>query len=265
MLADAVAAICGDAADVEPIMGQGTDPHYYKASASDLGLINSGDLLVTNGLELEGRMADILEGLGDKTIAAATTIDQSEVMSVEHGVAHDPHIWHDANLWASLVRGLGQALADRYPEHKDQFLKNAAAYADKLVALDAETKELLSTIPEKQRVMVTAHDAFRYFGRRYNVEVLGIQGTNTTAEASAQRIKELAEIIVDRKIKSVFVETSVPPGTVEALIKAVESRGWNIDMGGSLFSDAMGAPGTPEGTYSGMFRHNTKTIYEALK
>lgn len=264
MLGDLTKNITGDLCTVESLMGPGTDPHYYKATASDLKKLSDAKVIVYNGLELEGRMAEVIESIQDKALSAGSHLPEDQILHVEEE-APDPHIWHDAEKWSIVSQGIADDLSSRFPEHKDTFQANVQTYIESLKKLDQESLTKIHSIPEEQRVMVTAHDAFRYFGERYGIEVLGIQGTNTTAEASAKRIKELADLIAKRKIKSVFVESSVPPGTVNALIEAVESRGWNINLGGSLYSDAMGDAGTEEGTYLGMFRTNVETITNALK
>ncbi|MBA4294028.1 manganese transporter [bacterium] len=264
MLADLTTNICGEHCEVTPLMGPGVDPHLYKPTAGDLEKIQSADLVVYGGLHLEGRMTDILESLGEKSFSAGEAIPKNLILST--GGQSDPHIWHDPTLWQEVGTALAKKLTDmRGKSISMHVVNNWKAYQSELKELDAETRKSLNSIPEDSRVLITAHDAFEYYGKRYNLQVLGIQGTNTVTEASAQTIVQLADTIASKKIKAIFVETSVNPATIRALQKAVQDRNWEVKIGGELFSDALGANGTPEATYIGMIRHNTNTIANALK
>ena len=264
MLADLTINICGEHCEVTALMGPGVDPHLYKPTAGDLQKIQSADLVVYGGLHLEGRMTDILESLGEKSFSAGESIPKILILSTDG--QPDPHIWHDPTLWQEVGTALAKKLTDmRGKAISMHVVNNWKAYQSELKELDAEVENSLQQIPEKSRIIVTAHDAFEYYGKRYNLQVLGIQGTNTVTEASAQTIVQLADTIASKKIKAIFVETSVNPATIRALQKAVQDRNWEVKIGGELFSDALGATGTPEATYIGMIRHNTNTIANALK
>lgn len=264
MLADLTTNICGEHCEVTALMGPGVDPHLYKPTAGDLEKIQSADLVVYGGLHLEGRMTDILESLGEKSFSAGESIPKILILSTDG--QPDPHIWHNPTLWQEVGTALAKKLTDmRGKSISMHVVNNWKAYQSELKALDTEVENTLQQVPEKSRIIVTAHDAFEYYGKRYNFQVLGIQGTNTVTEASAQSIVQLADTIASKKIKAIFVETSVNPATIRALQKAVQDRNWEVKIGGELFSDALGASGTPEATYIGMIRHNTNTIANALK
>jgi ABC-type metal ion transport system, periplasmic component/surface adhesin len=269
MIADIAKNVGGDRVEVTALMGPGTDPHYYKATAGDIRTLTGADLIFYNGLELEGRMTETLEKLregGRKTVAVAEGIPVEKLRQPrEFQGRYDPHVWFDAKLWQYPVRAAAKALAEQDPAGAAAYERNAATYLAELEKLDAYARAEIAKIPEPQRILITAHDAFGYFGRAYGIEVRGLQGTSTTAEAGARDVQDLAKLIAERKIKAIFVESSVPPATIEAVQKAVAARGWNVQIGGQLFSDAMGAEGKPEGTYAGMFRHNVDTIVGALK
>lgn len=263
MVADLVRQIGGDKVEVVALMGPGVDPHLYKPTAGDIGRIAEADLVVFNGLHLEGRMAEALRQLGPQAIPIAETTSSENLLKAEEN-EDDPHIWLDPSLWSTLVDPLAETLAKADPQNAETYRSRANSYRALLLRLDQEAADALATIPKKSRVLVTAHDAFQYFGHRYEIEVLGIQGTNTAAEASPARIRELADLITGRKIKAIFVESSVSPALVRALQEAVRDRGWDVQLGGELLADSPGAAGTPESTVEGMVRHNVRTIVEAL-
>lgn len=264
MLADLTTNICGEHCEVTALMGPGVDPHLYKPTAGDLEKIQSADLVVFGGLHLEGRMTEILESLGEKSFSAGEAIPKNLILSTDG--QPDPHIWHNPTLWQEVGTALAKKLTDmRGKSISMHVVNNWKAYQSELKALDTEVENTLQQVPEKSRIIVTAHDAFEYYGKRYNFQVLGIQGTNTVTEASAQSIVQLADTIASKKIKAIFVETSVNPATIRALQKAVQDRNWEVKIGGELYSDALGASGTPESSYTGMIRHNTNTIANALK
>ncbi len=267
MLEEIVRTVGGDRVEVQALMGPGVDPHLYRATARDTERLDQAELIVAVGLHLEGKLDDILARQtqrGKTVVMAGETLPESMRLKVEAG-KDDPHIWHDPIRWQEVVDPIREALTKLDPEHADEFTIRAEDYIRALNELDGEAELALKDIPEERRVLITAHDAFRYFGDRYKIEVRGIQGINTASEASARDIMELADFIVARKIRAIFVESSVPPATIEALQKAVRAQGHDVKIGPSLYSDAMGTPGTPEGNYIGMFRHNLKAISEALK
>ena len=268
MVADAVRNVGGDRVDVTALMGPGIDPHLYSPGASDIAALGEADIIFYVGLELEGRMADTLEGvsrMGIPVIAVGENTPDDQLMTLpEYEDAPDPHIWFSVPLWQTAVDIVRDALVEHYPDDAEYFEANAAAYQEELDALDAYVREQAETVPEEQRVLITAHDAFGYFGKEYGFEVRGIQGVSTSSEASAGDIQDLADFIVEREIPAIFVESSIPRSTIEALQEASRSRDWDVAIGGELFSDAMGEDGTPEGTYIGMVTHNIDTIVSGL-
>ncbi|HAA12983.1 MAG TPA: manganese transporter [Cytophagales bacterium] len=267
MLGDAVRNIVGDSAEVVSLMGPGVDPHLYKATQGDLTQLNRADLIIYNGLFLEGKMGDVFSRLQrtKPIVAAAENLDSTFLLSGDAiGKAIDPHVWFDVSLWRQVVLHLGEVLAEQSPELAEYFQDNAKQYAEQLVALDEEVATAIATIPEGQRVLITAHDAFGYFGNRYQIEVEGLQGISTLSEPGIRDVTELVDLITERKIKAVFVETSVSDKSIQAVVTGCRERGHEVSIGGSLFSDAMGAEDTPEGTYPGMVRSNVRIIVDAL-
>ena len=269
MIHDAVRIVGGDHVESIALMGPGVDPHLYRATAGDVGKLSSADIVFYGGLELEGRMTDIfvkMAGKGTPTVAVSEQVPESELREPpEFQGKFDPHIWFDVTLWKHAVETVRDALVKLRPQWKQDFESNAAKYLAELDELHKYVQDELSKVPDNQRILVTAHDAFGYFGRQYGFQVIGIQGTSTATEAGAGMLRKIGDEIATKKIKAIFVESSVPKSTIEALQKAVQSRGWNVAIGGQLFSDAMGKAGTPEGTYVGMVKHNVDTIVRALK
>jgi manganese/zinc/iron transport system substrate-binding protein len=268
-LADAVRQVAGDAVEVTALIGPGVDPHLYKPTAGDLSRLSAADIVVVHGLDLEGRMGDVLAGLekqGLTLIEAAEAVPKEKrILSKDSAKKADPHVWFDPMLWREAVEGLAQGLAKAIPDQKDAIGENAVRAAEALAELDGELEEMADSVPKDKRVLVTAHDAFAYFGRRYGFEVHGIQGISTATEAGAGDIRKLAELIATRKIKAIFTETSVNPATIRALQEAVKARGFQVAIGGSLYSDSLGPTGTPEETLAGTSRKNMTTIVEALR
>lgn len=268
MIADLARNIGGERVEVTSLMGPGVDPHLYKPSAGDIRKLEDADVILYNGLELEGRMTDLLVKIaraGKPTIPVAEEIPEEELREPPRFQGkYDPHIWFDVTLWQHAAQRVMSALAEVDPESAALFQQNLDAYLAELDALNQYVHDALARIPEEQRVLITAHDAFGYFGDEYGIEVLGLQGMSTATEATAADIQAMAEMIAERQVPAIFVESSVPPATVEAVQAAVRDRGFDVVIGGSLFSDAMGAAGTPEGTYLGMVRHNVDTIVGAL-
>ena len=267
MVADVARAVAGERAEVTALMGPGIDPHVYKASEGDVLDLAEADVIFFNGLHLEAKMADVLERIEGRIVTSAVTdgISRDRLLSPPaFSGNYDPHVWFDVGLWAQTVETVRESLSELDPAHAEVYRTNADAYARELETLDAEIRRAAETVPREQRVLVTAHDAFGYFGEAYGFEVRGLQGISTAAEAGAGDVGELADFIAARRIRAIFVESSVPEQTIRAVREAVQSRGFDVRIGGSLFSDAMGDPGTPEGTYLGMVRHNVRTIVEAL-
>lgn len=269
MITDVVRNIGGGRLSVTGLMGPGIDPHTYKPRASDITTLGDADIIFYGGLSLEGRMIDTFEKIDEG--GAIPAIAVSEAVPEEMRIAHtgsaytwDPHIWFDVSLWTIVAEGIAETLATTFPQHADAFRENMAAYREELDGLDAWIFEQVERLLPEQRVLITAHDAFTYFGRRYGFEVLGVQGVSTATEAGAGDIQALAEVIVAREIRAIFVESSVPPATIEAVQAAVRAQGWDVAIGGSLYADAYGEEGTPEGTYIGMVRANVETIVGAL-
>tara|TARA_B100001971_G_scaffold210140_1_gene235018 strand:- start:13595 stop:14473 length:879 start_codon:yes stop_codon:yes gene_type:complete len=270
MITDIVRNVAGDYAQVEGIIGEGVDPHLYKPTRGDVVKLSQADIVFYNGLLLEGKMTDVLvrvatTGKPVKAVTEAILGDSDYILAKDDGSEHtDPHVWMDVGGWLRAVPVVAETLADFDPVHADDYRANAAAYVEKLEALDAYAKRAMATIPEGQRVLVTAHDAFQYLGRAYGIEVRGIQGVSTESEAGVRDLEDLVDFIVERAIPAVFVETSVADKNVRALVEGARARSHKVDVGGSLYSDAMGAAGTYEGTYIGMIDHNMRTIVNAL-
>jgi manganese/zinc/iron transport system substrate-binding protein len=268
MIADTASRIAGPHAQVDALMGPGVDPHLYKASESDVTRLARADLILYNGLHLEGKMSDILVQMARErpVVAVGSAAPESELREPpEFAGQYDPHIWFDVRLWSLTVGLIEGELSKLDPAHAADFKRNADIVRADLEELDAWVEEQISTIPMEQRVLVTAHDAFGYFGRRYRIDVRGLQGISTAAEAGLKDVEALVDLIVSRKVKAIFVETSVPRKSIEAVQAACKARGHDVAIGGLLFSDAMGAAGTPEGAYVGMVQHNVNTIVGALR
>jgi len=269
MIADVARNIAGERAQVTSLMGEGVDPHLYKPTRSDIASILRADIIFYNGLHLEGKMTDALtraDRAGRSVHAVGETIDQSTIRAhkADDSMHTDPHIWMDPSAWAQIVGIVEQTLIEHDPDGSEQYQANAQAYRVELAKLDTYADRALSSIPETSRVLVTAHDAFGYLGARYNMEVVGIQGISTESEAGLRDIERLVSLLVDRKIGAVFVESTVSERNIKALIEGAKARGHAVIIGGELFSDAMGAPGTYEGTYVGMIDHNVTIITRAL-
>jgi manganese/zinc/iron transport system substrate-binding protein len=269
MIADTVRNIGGERVDVIALMGPGVDPHVYKPSAGDVGRLDRAAIIFYGGLELEGRMTDTFEKIakaGKPTYAVTDGIPEDRLRQLEPNSSHhDPHIWFDVTLWKLATESIRSHLTNHHPDDTALFQQNADAYQLQLDALDIYIREQTATIPEGRRVLITAHDAFGYFGAQYGFEVLGVQGISTASEAGTRDIQDLVDFIVERQIPAMFVESSVSPATIEAVQAASRDRGWDVTVGGELFSDAMGESGTPEGTYIGMVTFNIDTIAAALR
>jgi manganese/zinc/iron transport system substrate-binding protein len=268
MIGDLARNIGGERVDVVSLMGPGVDPHLYKPSAGDIRKLEGADIIFYNGLELEGRMTDLLvkiDSAGTPAVPVAEGIPEELLReSPQFAGKYDPHIWFDVTLWQVAAKRVADGLAGFDPGSAASYQANLETYLAELDALHDHATEAIASIPEQQRVLITAHDAFGYFGEQYGIEVRGLQGMSTATEATAGDIQALAVVIAERRIPAIFVESSVPPATIEAVQAAVHDRGFEVAIGGQLFSDAMGAEGTPEGTYLGMVRHNVDTIVSAL-
>lgn len=267
MINDIVQNVGGERVEVTGLMGPGVDPHLYKASEGDVSRMAEADVIFYNGLHLEAKMGEVLEKMEGRvrTVAVTAGIDQSSLLAPpEFEGSFDPHVWFDVTLWMKAVEQVRDTLVEMDPDHYDLYQANAESYLAELNELHDYVKAQAESVPEERRVLITAHDAFNYFGRAYGFEVRGLQGISTASEAGTADVQELAEFIAERKIPAIFVESSVPPRTIEAVQAAVRSRGFEVEIGGELFSDAMGNPGTAEGTYIGMVRHNIDTIVNSL-
>jgi manganese/zinc/iron transport system substrate-binding protein len=267
MVADIVRNVGEQRVEMVQVMGAGVDPHLYKATRDDVQTIMRGDIVFYSGLMLEGKMVDtLLKVSRTKPVYAVTElIDEKYLLEPAEFAGHyDPHVWMDVSAWSSCVDAVASALAEFDPPHAAEYKSNAQAYREQLAALDEYGKRVMATIPKDRRVLITSHDAFNYFGRAYGLEVQGVQGISTESEAGLQRINELVDLIVGKKVKAVFVETSVPRKNIEAIVGGARARGHEVVIGGELFSDAMGEEGTYEGTYIGMIDHNITITARAL-
>jgi manganese/zinc/iron transport system substrate-binding protein len=266
MVADVVRNVVGERYTVGQLMGEGVDPHLYESTPGDARQLDEAKLIFYSGLHLEGKMGDLFRDMRKRkpTCAIAERIEDKLVLKNDEG-RPDPHVWFDVELWSTTVDVVRDAMVEYDPAHADEYRANAKTYKKKLADLHEYAKKELAKIPKERRVLVTAHDAFHYFGRAYNIEVKAIQGISTEDEAAVKRINDLVRFITERKIKAVFVESSVPDKNLKALVEGCARRDHEVEIGGVLFSDAMGKEGTPEGTYEGMVRHNVDTIVKALR
>lgn len=268
MVGDLVRNVGGERVEVITLMGPGVDPHLYKASADDVVQLQRADIIFYNGLHLEAAMSEVFERMQSRrrTVAVTGGIPREALLpSDQYDNQFDPHVWFDVALWRQTVEYVRDALIDLDPSHASIYRTNAESYGRQLDELHAYVQSQAALVPADQRVLVTAHDAFRYFGRAYGFEVHGLQGISTVVEAGAADVQQLADFIATRRIPAIFVETSVPQRTLAAVQSAVRARGFEVRIGGELFSDAPGDPGTPEGEYIGMVRHNIDTIVTALR
>jgi manganese/zinc/iron transport system substrate-binding protein len=267
MIADAARQVGGDLVEVRALMGPGVDPHAYRQTRTDIVAMTQADLVLWHGLYLEAQMEGFMHDLAKKrkVVAVAEVLPKNMLLAHDdYADKVDPHVWMNPNLWSRVVVGVRDALISVRPEAKATFEANAAAHLKDLAELAEYTTKALSSVPAESRVLLTAHDAFNYFGAAYGFEVLGIQGISTESEAGLNRVAELVDMLVSRKISAVFVESSVSDRNIRALIEGAAAKGHRVTIGGELFSDAMGEQGTYEGTYLGMIDHNATTITRAL-
>ncbi|MDX8360304.1 metal ABC transporter solute-binding protein, Zn/Mn family [Cytobacillus sp. IB215316] len=267
-IADIVENVGGEYVEVTPLMGPGIDPHLFQASQGDIKKLSEADIIFYNGLHLEGKMNEIFEKMRAEkpTYAVSETVPEDMLLAKPGDTkAIDPHVWFDTDLWAYSVKAVSEGLAQLDPEHADIYHANAEKYIDTLKEIRAYAEEQLAQIPEESRVLVTAHDAFGYFGDAYGIEVMGLQGLSTDSEYGLKDVQNLVDLLVDRKIKAVFIESSISEKSINAVVEGAKEQEHEVIIGGSLYSDAMGEQGTEEGTYEGMYMHNIDTIVSALK
>lgn len=268
MLADLVQNVGKDSVQVQALMGPGVDPHLFKATQGDLTKLRQANIIFYNGLHLEGKMGEIFEKLArlKTVIAVAETLPEELLFdNADYQGNHDPHIWFDVALWSKGIAVVRDQLIALDSASSAYYTQNAAAYSAELSALDAEVRQELATLPENQRILITAHDAFNYFGRAYDIEVRGLQGISTLSEFGLRDRVELVDFIIEKQIKAIFVETSVSKKNIDSIIEGCQQKGHDVRIGGSLFSDAMGEEGTEAGTYIGMVKANINTIVSSLK
>ncbi|AHM04470.1 Manganese ABC transporter, periplasmic-binding protein SitA [Roseibacterium elongatum DSM 19469] len=267
MIADAAANVGGDLVEVTSLMGEGVDPHSYRQTRTDIVALANADLVLWNGLFLEAQMEEFMLGLseGGTVVAVAESIPDSLLLSSQDYEGRtDPHVWMNVNLWSNVVVTIRNALIEADPDNAATYEANADTYLAELGELAQYVVQVLSTVPAESRVVVSAHDAFNYFGNAYGFEPVGIQGLSTESEAGLQEIAAMVDFLVERNIGAVFVESSVSERNIQAVIEGAAARGHEIVVGGELFSDAMGQPDTYRGTYIGMLDHNATTIATAL-
>jgi manganese/zinc/iron transport system substrate-binding protein len=265
MIADLTQHIGGRHVKVTALMGTGVDPHLYKATQGDLRRLVRADIILYNGLHLEGKLQEIFEKMARKkpVFAISSLISSDEL--IYHDNNPDPHIWFDIALWQKAAERVLEILITQDSNNQKEYQRNAQAYLTQLQQLHQWVLKEIQTIPKSRRILITAHDAFGYFGKAYGIQVKGLQGVSTASEFGLQDIRHLKQIIVKNQIKAVFVESSVSPRFIEALVKGVEAEGHPLVIGGELYSDAMGLKNSPTGHYIGMVTHNVNTIVSALK
>ena len=269
MITDLVKNIGGDLIEVNGLMGAGVDPHLYKASAGDVTKLANADIIFYNGLHLEGKLVEVFEKMGSATtaqVALGEKLDTAGLIGSDYFASnYDPHVWFNIQYFKEFTVEIVRTLSRKLPQHQELFKANGDEYLKKLESLDNDIKAKIATLPKEKRILVTAHDAFNYFGKSYDFEVVGLQGLSTATEAGVQDVQKLSQFIIDKDVKAIFVESSVPQRTIEALQEAVRAKDHEVVIGGSLYSDALGDAGTVEGTYIGMFRYNVNTIVNALQ
>lgn len=269
IVGDLVRQVGGDHVALTTLMGPGVDPHLYKASEGDVQAMSQADLVLYNGLDLEGKMTEVFAQMERRQVSTSAVAedalaDSVLISSAEYASSYDPHVWFDVSLWKEVVRHTAQMLAARDTVHAEAYRANANDYVQRLDSLDQYVATQARRVPPEQRVLITSHDAFRYFGRAYDVEVRGLQGISTATEAGTRDVQDLAEFVVERRIPALFAESSVSPRGIQAVREAVQSRGFEVRLGGTLYGDALGDRGTPTGTYVGATRHNIDTIVSGL-
>jgi len=267
MITDIVERVGGERVRVTGLMGPGVDPHLYKASAGDVRTLGTAELIFYNGLHLEAAMADVLRRMDGRTRTRAVTdaIPRDRLLTPpEFEGQYDPHVWSDVSLWMMAVETVAETLIEVDPDGESYYRENTTRLLEELAELDDWVREQVARVPEGRRILVTAHDAFNYFGKAYGFQVEALMGLSTVVEAGTGDVQRVARLVAEREVPAIFVESSIPRRNIEAVQAAVRSRGFQVEVGGMLFSDAMGDPGTDEGTYPGMIRHNVSTIVGAL-
>jgi manganese/zinc/iron transport system substrate-binding protein len=269
MITDLVENIGGDLIEVNGLMGSGIDPHLYKASQGDFRKLDRADVIFYNGLHLEGKLVEVFEKMNEQaktTIAISDGVEEKTLIGSAYFASnYDPHIWFDLGYWNEITVYVTKRLSELDPENTKAFEANRDVYLKKLKQLQTDLDKKVEELPKEKRILVTAHDAFNYYGRTFDFEVVGLQGISTATEAGVKDVQRITQFIIDNNIKAVFIESSVPRRTVEALQAAVNAQDHDVKIGGELFSDALGSAGTREGTYIGMYKHNVNTIVNALK
>ncbi|OUR98147.1 manganese transporter [Flavobacteriales bacterium 33_180_T64] len=269
MITDLVENIGGDYVNIQGLMGSGVDPHLYKASEGDVTKLVNANVIFYNGLHLEGKLVEVFEKMGSSTktpIALGEELDKNTLIGSDYFASnYDPHVWFDVSYFIQFAKKVTKVLSEKDPKNAENFIKNEQQYIAKLEALQMKLEDIIVNLPREKRILVTAHDAFNYFGRAYDFDVVGLQGLSTATEAGVKDVQKLSAFIIENKIKAIFVESSVPKRTIEALQAAVKSKGHEVVIGGTLYSDALGNAGTVEGTYVGMFEYNVNTIVNALR
>ncbi|MEH7237600.1 zinc ABC transporter substrate-binding protein [Bacillus sp. JJ1562] len=264
-IGEPIQIIGGDRVKVTSLMGPGVDPHLYKATQGDITKLQNADVILYSGLHLEGNMGEIFSKLKETkhTFALGESIDKGRLLVGDKG-AIDPHIWFDIDIWKDALVNATEELKSFSPENADYFEQNKKKYMKKIEELKTDTIEKMSGIPKEQRILVTAHDAFGYFGRMYDIEVVGLQGLSTEDEVGLSDIQSTVDLLIEKQVPAVFVESSINQNSIKAVIEGASKKGLKVKLGGELFSDAMGQAGTEDGTYLGMYQHNVTTIYNGL-
>lgn len=268
MITDLVKNIGGDAIEINGLMGAGVDPHLYKASEGDVTKLYNADVIFYNGLHLEGKLVEIFEKMEGKktTVALGEFLPKQELIGSDYFASnYDPHVWFSIPYFKEFAKKVGAVLAENDPENSTVYQTNTKKYIEKLTDLEQEIKQQIDQLPPEKRLLVTAHDAFNYFGKTFGFEVVGLQGLSTATEAGVKDVQNLSAFIIEKQVNAIFIESSVPRRTIEALQEAVKAKGFEVKIGGSLYSDALGDSGTEEGTYIGMYKYNVSTIIKALK
>jgi len=269
MITDLVKNIGGNLITVNGLMGAGVDPHLYKASEGDVSKLVNADIIFYNGLHLEGKLVEVFEKMErqNKTqVPLAESLDKKGLIGSEYFASnYDPHVWFNIEYFKQFAKQVTNVLSEKDPKNSVNFIENEKKFLEKLDALQTKVKATIETLPVEKRILVTAHDAFNYFGKAYDFEVVGLQGLSTATEAGVKDVQKLANFIIEKEIKAVFIESSVPQRTIEALQASVKAKNHDVKIGGTLYSDALGNTGTEEGTYLGMFEYNVNTIVNALK
>ena len=268
MVADLVRNVAGERAQVTGIMGEGVDPHLFRPTSRDISQLLQADIVFYSGLRLEGAMQTALEraaGSGKHVVAVTEDLPHDLLRTSPDFPDHpDPHVWGDAALWSRCLEVVVRVMSEALPEHAEEFEANAADYRKELLEIDEYARKSIATIPEDSRYLVTAHDAFAYFSKAYGIEERSVQGITTESEPGVQDINQLVDFLVKNKVPAIFVEATVNEANLRAVMEGAANRGWKVTIGGTLFSDSMGQPGTYEGTYIGMMDHNITTITRAL-